>query len=302
MQIERLVQMVFYIASRGHVTAKELADYFHVSTRTVYRDINTLTIAGIPVMSAKGAGGGISLMEGYAIDKSLLSKEEQQRVLQGLRILQATKYPDAEMALSKIRAVFRNAVEPRWLEVDFSYWGSDNKEKVKISELQYAILEKHVITFDYFNSELKKSEREAEPLRLVFKSHAWYLAGFCRRREEIRFFRLSRMKNLRILPEIFKRELPPGDFMASECGEECNFPPLTLKFSPEIAHRLCDEFEENQVSLGDDGNYYVTIQWELNNWTIHYLLSFGKYVEIVEPEAARAMLKERAADIVDIYS
>ena len=102
MQIERLVQMVFYIINHGHVTARELSDYFNVSTRTIYRDINILTIAGIPVLSAKGTGGGISLIEGYTIDRSLLSKEEQQSVFQGLQILQAAKYPNAEMALSKI--------------------------------------------------------------------------------------------------------------------------------------------------------------------------------------------------------
>ena len=109
MQIESLVQMVFYIINHGHVTARELSDYFNVSTRTIYRDINILTIAGIPVLSAKGTGGGISLIEGYTIDRSLLSKEEQQSVFQGLQILQAAKYPNAEMALSKISAVFRNA-------------------------------------------------------------------------------------------------------------------------------------------------------------------------------------------------
>ena len=95
MQVERLVQMVFYIVNHGHVTAKELSDFFNVSTRTIYRDINTLTLAGIPILSTKGTGGGISLIDGYTIDKSLLSKEEQQRVCQGLQILQATKYPDA---------------------------------------------------------------------------------------------------------------------------------------------------------------------------------------------------------------
>ena len=101
MQIERLVQMIFYIVNHGHVTAKELSNHFNVSTRTIYRDINTLTIAGIPIISTKGTGGGISLIEGYMIDKSLLSKEEQQSVYQGLQILQATRYPNAEMALDR---------------------------------------------------------------------------------------------------------------------------------------------------------------------------------------------------------
>ncbi|MGL5435162.1 MAG: helix-turn-helix transcriptional regulator [Lachnospiraceae bacterium] len=84
MQIERLVQMVFYIVNREYVTAKELANYFNVSTRTIYRDVNTLSIAGIPIMSTKGTGGGISLIDGYTIDKSLLSKEEQQNIYQGI--------------------------------------------------------------------------------------------------------------------------------------------------------------------------------------------------------------------------
>lgn len=301
MQIERLVQMVFYIVNHGHVTAKELSAFFNVSTRTIYRDINTLTIAGIPILSSKGTGGGISLMDGYTIDRSLLSREEQQRVFQGLQILQAANYPDAEKALSKIGAIFRNALEPKWLDVDFSYWGSDEKEKIKISELQYAILNKQAIRFCYFNSEFQKTEREAEPLRLIFKSHAWYIVGYCRMKQEIRIFRLSRIKRLYVLPEIFDRELPPDYTLTPEYKEEYKIPDLKLKFSPEIAHRLYDEFQESQVCQGEDGYYYVTVQYELNNWTLHYLLSFGKYVEIVEPEAARGMLRERAADIVRIY-
>ena len=302
MQIERLVQMVFYLINHGHVTAKELSDFFNVSTRTIYRDINTLTIAGIPVLSTKGTGGGISLIEGYTIDKSLLSKEEQQSIYQGLQILQAAKYPKAETALSKISAIFRHALEPKWLDIDFSHWGSDEKEKIKISDLQFAILNKHIITFLYFNSELKKSERVIEPLRLAFKSHAWYIIGYCRLKAEIRTFRLSRIKELQIMPEIFERELPADYSLISKCRENCKIPVLKLKFSPEAAYRLYDEFEEDQVCLHDDGYYYVTVQYELNNWTFHYLLSFGKYVEVMEPETARTMLKKRAADIVKLYS
>ena len=181
MQIERLVQMVFYIVNHGRVTARELSEFFHVSTKTIYRDINTLSIAGIPVMSAKGSGGGISLMDGYTMDRAMLSAQERRSICQGLRILQAALFPSAEMALHKISAVFRNALEPQWLDVDFSCWGGDEGEKIKISDLQYAILNRHVIAFRYFSSELKRSDRTVEPLRLAFKSHAWYIAGAGRR-------------------------------------------------------------------------------------------------------------------------
>lgn len=302
MQIERLIQMIFYLIHHGHVTAKELADYFDVSTRTVYRDINTLTLAGIPILSSKGTGGGISLVEGYTLDKSLLSKEEQQHIYHGLQTLQATKYPNTEMALSKIGAIFRSALEPKWLEIDLTYWGSEEKEKIKISELQYAIINKQVITFDYFNTYLQKSKKIIEPLRLVFKSHAWYIAGYCRDREEIRFFRMSRIRNLEVINETFLRELPQEESLITQCEEiKVDIPFLKLQFSPEIAYKLYDNFHESQVTLCEDGSYLISVQYELNDWTFHYLLSFGKHVEIIEPEIAREMMKERVKEIQKLY-
>lgn len=302
MQIERLVRMVFYIVDRGHVTAKELSERFGVSTRTIYRDMDTLTLAGIPVTSAKGTGGGISLMDGYTIDRSLFSQEEQRSIYQGLQILYATKYPDAGTALSKIGAIFRSVLEEKWLDVDLSYWGSDEQEQVKISDLRHAILDRHVISFDYFDSERNRSERTVEPMRLMFRSHAWYIVGYCRCKKADRTFRLSRIRHLQVMPETFERRPIPDPPLASDRKSECDVPPLELKFAPEIVYRLFDEFQEDQVRLCDDGSYRVTVRYELNDWTLHYLLSFGKYVEIVEPERARRMLKERAAAIVELYT
>lgn len=304
MQIERLVQMIFYIVRHGRVTAKELAGFFNVSTRTVYRDINTLSVAGIPVVSARGSGGGIFLMDGYAIDRSVFSEEERQTICQSLQILQAARYPDAETAWNKICSVFRNAPDNKWLDVDFSDWGSGENEKHKISDLQYAVLNRRVIRFRYFNSELEQSVRTVEPLQLAFKSRAWYLAGYCRKRKEVRTFRLSRIKDLQVMPESFSRELPLQEpvSLASGCKTTCGGPQLKLKFSPKIAYRLFDEFQESQVILKEDGFYYVTAPYEPGHWILHYLLSFGTYVEIIEPETARAALRERACDLVALYS
>ena len=301
MQIERLVQMIFHIVYREHVTAKELADYFNVSTRTIYRDINILSVAGIPIISTKGAGGGITTINGYTIDKSFLSEEEQQNIYHGLQILQATKYPNAEIALSKIGTIFRNVSQPRWLEVDFSYWGSDEEQKISISELQYAIINKHRIKFVYFNSELQQSNRTVEPLRLVFKSSTWYIVGYCCSKKDIRIFRMSRIKDIQVMPEIFKRELPKDYTLTGEYQDTENIHIFKLKFKPEIAVRLYDEFQEKQVSRCQDGDYLVTVQYPLSTWTFNRLLSYGKYVEVIEPEIARMMLKERVLEIAKIY-
>lgn len=300
MQIERLVQMIFYIVSRKQVTAKELADYFSVSTRTIYRDITTLTLAGIPIISKKGTGGGISLMEGYALNKSFLTNDEQVQIYQGLQILQASNYPDAEQALTKIGALFDQPLTDDWLEIDFSYWGSSDDEKITISELRRAITEKYVLTFEYFNSELQRSVRMIDPLRLIFKSHAWYIVGYCHTNKAIRVFRLSRMKRLNVTSTHFERILPE-DFSLGESTYTIEFVSFKLLIAAEMSYRLFDEFHEDQVERCSDGSYLVTVQYPLNEWTYHRLLSFGTYVEVLEPAAARIELKKRAKKIAHQY-
>lgn len=88
--------------------------------------------------------------------------------------------------------------------------------------------------------------------------------------------------------------------MNCEAKEHYDFPTIKLKFSPEIAHKIYDHFQESQVSL-KGGSYIVEVQYELNNWLFHYLLSFGKYVEVLEPEILRTMLKEKAFEIFKLY-
>ncbi len=300
MQVERLVKMIFYIVNHEKVTAHELAEYYAVSTRTIYRDIDTLTLIGIPIITAKGTGGGISLIDGYTIDKSTFSKEERQSIYKGLQILQATKFPNAEVTLNKIGALFKEKSEMKWLEVDLTYWGSDEKERIRFADLQHAILNKYSITFQYFNSELQTSIKKVNPLLLVFKSHTWYIVGYCHSNLEIRVFRLSRMQHISITSETFDMELPTNYSMNHATKEHCEFPTIKLKFSPAISHKIYDHFQESQVSM-EGGSYIVKGQYEVNNWLFSYLLSFGKYVEVLEPEIVRTMLKEKAFEIFKMY-
>lgn len=109
------------------------------------------------------------------------------------------------------------------------------------------------------------------------------------------------MRHIQVLTKVFERKLPADIPLISECREKSDIPVLKLRFSPEIVHRLYDEFQENQVCLRNDGNYYVTVPYELNNWTVHYLLSFGKYVEIVEPQTPRETFREKVSEILALY-
>ena len=266
--IDRLIQIIFLLLRHENITAKQLAQELGVSTRTIYRDINTLSIAGIPITSQKGYGGGLSLLEGFALDKSYFTQEEQSNIIQALQILKSSHYPDADRTLNKVAGLFSYTLQSDWLEIDFSYWGSPEKERRNMTALERAVINKYVIKFTYYNSELTITEQTVEPLKLLFKSHSWYLIAF---------------------------SLTPA------YQEEYNIPLFKLRFSEKIAYKVYDEFQEEYIKKLEDGTLEVTFRYQLSDWTFLYLLSFGEYVEIIEPVEARMLLKEKAQKILALY-
>ncbi len=301
MQIDRLIQIVFLLLRHENITAKQLAEELCVSTRTIYRDINILSIAGIPITSQKGYGGGLSLLQGFSLDKSYFTQGEQKNIIQALQLLKSSNYPDADKALNKAAGLFSHNLQSEWLEIDFSYWGSPEKERSNITVLERAIINKYVITFTYFNAELTITSQIVEPLKLVFKSHAWYLVAYSRHKNDIRTFKMSRIRELQITDQLFDRELPKDYSITPTYKEEYNTPIFVLRFSEKIAYKVYDEFQEKYIKKLDDGTLEVTFRYQLSDWTFLYLLSFGEYVEIIEPIEARNILKEKAKKIFSMY-
>ena len=299
--IDRLIQIIFLLLRHENITAKQLAQELGVSTRTIYRDINTLSIAGIPITSQKGYGGGLSLLEGFALDKSYFTQEEQSNIIQALQILKSSHYPDADRTLNKVAGLFSHTLQSDWLEIDFSYWGSPEKERRNMTALERAVINKYVIKFTYYNSELTITEQTVEPLKLLFKSHSWYLIAFSRRRKEIRTYKLSRIRNLQITDQLFDRTLPADFSLTPAYQEEYNIPMFKLHFSEKIAYKVYDEFQEEYIKKLEDGTLEVTFRYQLSDWTFLYLLSFGEYVEIIDPVEARMLLKEKAQKILALY-
>jgi len=177
MQINRLIEMVYILLSRKTVTAKELSEHFNVSQRTIYRDIDTLSSAGIPVYTNKGKGGGISLLENFVLNKSMLSEKEQMEIISSLHSLKAINVQDVEPILNKLSVIF-GKTDTGWIDVDFSRWSSDDDEREKFSIFKTAILNKKMVSFSYYGSNREKTERTVEPLKLVFKGYAWYVYAF----------------------------------------------------------------------------------------------------------------------------
>lgn len=301
MQIDRLIQIVFLLLSHENLTAKQLGEKLGVSTRTIYRDINILSIANIPITSQKGYGGGLSFLQGFSLDKSYFTQAEQRNIIQALQILKSSNYPDADKSLNKVAGLFSHNMQSEWLEIDFSYWGSPEKERNNITALERAIINKYVITFTYFNAELAKSNQTVEPMKLVFKSHAWYLIAYSHNKNDIRTYKMSRIREIQITNQLFNRQIPEDFTITPVYREEYNTPIFILHFSEKIAYKVYDEFQEKYIKKLEDGTLEVTFRYQLSDWTFRYLLSFGEHVEIIAPIEARKMLKEKAKKILSLY-
>lgn len=301
MKINRLLEITIRLLNKGTVTAKELADRFEVSTRTIYRDIDVLSSAGVPVYTNKGNGGGISLLENYSLNKTFISEQESESLLLALRTLQATKYPEIDTVLEKIGAVFKNADLADWVYIDFSPWGSRPNEYNKFNDIKKAILDRRTISFDYVNAEGNRISRRIEPMKLIFKGQAWYLWGYCKIREDFRTFRISRMKNVIVTGEAFERRKPEEH--GKQGSDENHRKPvhLKLKFYPQALHRLYDDFDDELIIRNADGTCTVEVTFPEDEWVYGYLMSFGCHVEVVEPEHIRQIVTDRMRKALEFY-
>ena len=301
MKINRLLEITLILLNKKTTTAAELADRFNVSTRTIYRDIDELSAAGVPVFTNKGSGGGISLLENFAINKAILTEHERDSVLLALKTLQATKYPEIEAILEKIGAVFKKTAAADWVHIDFSPWGSGPNEENKFLNIKKAILETKVVAFDYINADGILSRRTVEPMQLDFKGQAWYMWGYCKTRRDFRTFRISRIRNLSITDESFKRR--PLESVRDEepVVTPKNLVTLKLRFQPENLYRVYDDYDQNRITRNKDGTYDVTMTVPEDDWVYGYIMSFGSYVEVLEPPHIRDIVRERMEKALKFY-
>jgi len=300
MQINRLLEMVYILLSKQSVTARELADYFQVSSRTIYRDVDTLSLAGIPVYTEKGKGGGISLLPEFVLNKSILSEQEQNEILSALQSLSNIKTIGTGQILHKLSAIF-NKTAANWLDVDFSDWSLENGGV--FNDFKTAILEHRIAEFDYHSTYGEKTHRRIEPIQIVFKSKAWYIKAFCLTRQDVRLFKLTRVKNLTLSDEHFpERDLLSVTPNPGPGGRPARDVTLKLRIAPEMAHRVYDDFHEDHIERQHDGSFIVTATWlEDELWLYGSILSYGEYVEVLEPEYIRKLIREKIQNILKMY-
>ena len=283
----RLFEIVYILMQKRKTTAKELADRFEVSTRTIYRDIETLSTANIPIYASKGKDGGIGLLDEYVLNKTILSEEEQNQILFALQGMKKVKGQDEKDVLEKLSILFNKKIND-WIKIDFSNWGNIQEERFDI--IKSAILNKQLVQFIYYNSNGEESKRIVEPLQIWFKDKSWYLVSYCKLKQDYRIFKIARIKDIKILQEHFERELPK-----EEKNEKHNFKiiELVLEINKAMTYRVYDEFESKEITKKEDGNFIVKVKYPENEWIYGYILSFGEYARVLNPGYAKNRIKDK---------
>ncbi|WP_338997462.1 YafY family transcriptional regulator [Fusobacterium animalis] len=283
MKDNRLFRILYYILEKEKVTANELAEKFEVSVRTIYRDIDSISSVGVPIFTTQGKGGGIKIDNEFILNKSLFDANEKEQIIAALQGLEKTNEAYKSELITKLSALFK-IKNSNWIEIDFTSWRSNNTYQDLFNALKTTIINKNIISFSYNSSKAEKINRKVKPIRLLFKEQDWYLYAFCLLRNDFRYFKLSRMKDLEVLAINYEDNFENA-VLKKELKYE-NIVNTKLKFDKNVAFRVYDEFNEAVIEDKND-NLCVEIKIPNNYKLYNYIFSFGANVEILEPEEIR---------------
>lgn len=298
MKENRYFQMIYLLLEKGQMTAPELADYFEVSVRTIYRDIDILSAAGIPIYAMQGKGGGIAIQDSYVLKKSLLSEQEQKQILMALQGIRVMEDEQVSMLRSKLSGVFQRPQE-NWLEIDFSTWTKSGAGKHNVQLLQNAIWKSKIVSFHYYNGKGEQTDRIVEPHKLVFKTSDWYLYGYCTLRKDFRFFKLTRIRDLKLQDEEFMRATPEHIFERSD-EFEMKTVPVTLLFDACMSFQVYEKFDD-EVQVREDGSLLVNTILPDNELLYSYIFSCQDKIEVLAPRHVRDLVSQRVRKMTEIY-
>lgn len=298
MTIDRLIGILAVLLREGRVTAGDLADRFEVSVRTIRRDIDRLCRAGIPLCTVRGAGGGISIMEGYAMDRTVLTDADRGAILAGLRSLDSVSGTGYYRQLMEKLPSAEAAAGDDCVVIDLASWYGPTLGP-RLELLKGACARRELVRFTYCAPN-GDSLRTVEPCRLVFRWSSWYLWGWCREREDFRLFKLNRMLDLELAGESFPPRLAPSPITPADQVYPAKIE-AAVRFQPSARWRLVDEYGRKSFTEEPDGTLLFRAGFPGKAELLHWTLTFGDQAELLEPEALRRELRELAKKISEKY-
>ena len=291
MKIDRILSIVMLLISKKQVQAKDLAELHEVSVRTIYRDIETINQAGIPVVTIQGAGGGISLVDDYRLEKKLFTDDDIELILTALESMtSAYSFKESEHVLKKIKSLIprqtHESEKQHHVFIDLSSWGKDSQAEKKLQLIHTAASAHQFIQFTYRNAKGETLPRKVEPYTLVLKGRHWYLYAFCCVKKAFRLFKLTRMTDLITIsayfrPKRIKNEEKPWN---DSWHEEPSVTTLMLRLTEASVGKVKEWMDENELIVSSDGTYLAALTVPQDDWLPSFLFHLGPDVDILSPQ------------------
>lgn len=301
MKLERLLSIIFKLLHNEILSASSLADEFQVSSRTIYRDIEAICAAGIPIVSYQGANGGFGMMKGYKFDKSLIGSHDVLNLITVLSSLSSLfEDKEVEHTIDRLKPLDTSG-NNRTLYVDLESLRTDPNS---LRQLRKAIHEKKVVRFDYVSNKNELTSREAEPIHLHYKFRNWYVYGYCRERQDVREFKVSRMMNITLTQEEFMHSHKVKDDSSYSDSNAEGFEDVVIWVDPNSLAKALDQFQNASKVMHSDGSmtFTISVYQPLHaGWLISILLSFGSGAKIIKPMQLQSKLIAEAKKIMKVY-
>lgn len=308
MKIDRLISIIMVLLERKKIGAKALADMFEVSLRTIYRDVETINMAGIPIMSTPGVNGGFRIMDQYKVDKKVFTASDIATLLMGLGSISSMLTGEEVVGtLAKIKSLIPaeqvNEIELKsnQIMIDLTPWMGNKNLPVFLENIKTALQKQVHLSFQYSDRNFRISNRIIEPYKLILKDSHWYLQGFCLDNQGFRLFKLSRMSGLKVLNETFiQRELPPP---VSEFSDKMTKKQTTIKLliHESIRDRLLDYCSSEHMEPCGDDRFIVDFPFIADDFGYNLIFSFGDKCECLEPPEVRAEIIRRIENLAALY-
>ena len=308
MKVDRLISIIMILLDKKRIGAQELADMFEVSSRTIYCDIDAINMAGIPVRSTSGVGGGFEIMQNYKVDSKVFSTADLSAILMGLSSLShMIQGNELVNALAKVKSFIPAdrakdiELKANQISIDLSPWMVNRNIQPYLEIIKTALQESKLLSFEYADRFGNKTVRTAEPYQLVLKGNNWYWQGYCHIRNDFRLFKLSRISNLQLQKEYFTpREFqkPQLDFTDILTTLQTN---IKIRIHKSVKDRVLDYCTYEHFSPDGDEHYIVRFPFIENEYNFNILFSFGDKCECLEPLHIRTEMKRRLQDIADLY-
>lgn len=308
MKVDRLVSIIMILLDKKRIGALELAELFEVSPRTIYRDIDAINMAGIPICSIPGVGGGFEIMPSYKIDKKIFSTSDLSAILMGLSsISNMIRGDELVNALAKVKSFIPAErtkdieIKANQIYIDLRPWMDNRNIQPYLNTIQTALQENRLLLFEYADRHGDKTLRTVEPYQLVLKNNHWYFQGYCHTRSDFRLFKLSRMSSLQVL----KKTFTPRDFQKPTLDYEKVIETMQtnikIRIHKSVMDRVLDYCPYEDLIPDGDEHYIVSFPFIENDYYYDILLSLGDKCECLEPLHIRAEMKQKIYNIAAIY-